>query len=278
MSLQTWVIAKVNPLFTASDWVDVLESGDQAKILAATQRSGEVVLSQFHGYNDLRGKDILDFGCGSAGKTLYYAKQGAARVFGVDVTIDHAGPAIAEAKSLGFDFNISHITPENGIPLPDQSIDVVLSSSVLEHLPDLDRSLSEVHRVLRPGGLFLNRWHPYRTRFGSHLNAVIGIPFAHRLFSEKALMAFYYDQMVGRYGHVPAALSNIRRDGQLNDIMHMNRISLREAHDAFARNGFESVALRYFKGMEEKPALAQKSEAVRLLRADYEVNVLRKPA
>ncbi|MGA1299306.1 MAG: methyltransferase domain-containing protein [Ilumatobacteraceae bacterium] len=38
------------------------------------------------------------------------------------------------------------------VALPDESIDVLLTPHVLEHVPDTDRALSEIHRVLKPGG------------------------------------------------------------------------------------------------------------------------------
>ena len=38
------------------------------------------------------------------------------------------------------------------IALPDASIDILLTPHVLEHVPDTDRALAEIHRVLRPGG------------------------------------------------------------------------------------------------------------------------------
>jgi len=41
------------------------------------------------------------------------------------------------------------------IDLPDASVDVVLTPHVLEHVPDTDRALAELHRVLRPGGRVL---------------------------------------------------------------------------------------------------------------------------
>jgi len=41
------------------------------------------------------------------------------------------------------------------IDLPDDSLDVLLTAHVLEHVPDTDAALSEIHRVLRPGGHLL---------------------------------------------------------------------------------------------------------------------------
>jgi SAM-dependent methyltransferase len=48
------------------------------------------------------------------------------------------------------------------LPFPDASFDLVISLDVLEHIPDTDAHLSEVARVLRPGGSYLiqtpNKW------------------------------------------------------------------------------------------------------------------------
>ncbi|MBO0768846.1 MAG: class I SAM-dependent methyltransferase [Solirubrobacterales bacterium] len=48
------------------------------------------------------------------------------------------------------------------LPFPDQSFDLVLGHAVLHHLPDLARSFSEFHRVLRPGGVILFAGEPSR--------------------------------------------------------------------------------------------------------------------
>lgn len=47
------------------------------------------------------------------------------------------------------------LADSGALPFPYESVGTVLANSVLEHIPDLERTLTEVHRVLRPGGTFL---------------------------------------------------------------------------------------------------------------------------
>jgi SAM-dependent methyltransferase len=53
------------------------------------------------------------------------------------------------------------------LPFPDGHFDTVLVNEVLEHVPDQDKALLEIHRVLRPGGYLVvfspNRWYPVET-------------------------------------------------------------------------------------------------------------------
>ncbi|WP_156296423.1 glycosyltransferase [Mycobacterium paragordonae] len=95
-----------------------------------------------------RSDTVVDLGCGY-GEFLNHVK--AARRIGVDLNPDSAGmlnPYIefheARADQLGF--------------LDDGSVDVVFSSNMLEHLQsktDVERTIAEVRRVLRPGGHFI---------------------------------------------------------------------------------------------------------------------------
>jgi SAM-dependent methyltransferase len=99
-------------------------------------------------------KDVLDLGAG-AGIIEYMNFKGlAGRVCGVDPdprVIDN--PYLDEGK-VGFG---------EQIPYPDQSFYLVFCVNVLEHLERPEKVFSEIHRVLRPGGVFLsktpNKWH-----------------------------------------------------------------------------------------------------------------------
>jgi 2-polyprenyl-6-hydroxyphenyl methylase/3-demethylubiquinone-9 3-methyltransferase len=66
-------------------------------------------------------------------------------------------PAIEAGRQLaahaGSDIAMRRGNAE-AIPFPDDCFDLVIATSVIEHVSDLERSLREIHRVLRPGGLF----------------------------------------------------------------------------------------------------------------------------
>jgi SAM-dependent methyltransferase len=92
----------------------------------------------------------LDLGCGSGDFTAELAHAGAA-VVGVEVAEAALRRARANHPELEF-----RITPIDGpLPLEDCSFDLVWASEVIEHVADTARWLSEVRRVLAPGGRLL---------------------------------------------------------------------------------------------------------------------------
>jgi len=56
------------------------------------------------------------------------------------------------------------------IPLPDASVHMTVSHSVLEHVGNLDQSLAEINRITKPGGYFFLTVSPlYYSAYGAHL-------------------------------------------------------------------------------------------------------------
>jgi SAM-dependent methyltransferase len=72
----------------------------------------------------------------------------------------------ANARRLGLNVRAARAEAES-LPFADQSFDLVLGHAVLHHLPDLGRSFSEFHRVLRPSGRLVFAGEP--SRFGDRL-------------------------------------------------------------------------------------------------------------
>jgi len=104
---------------------------------------------------DLRpGEVVLDLGSGG-GIDCFMAgrKVGpAGRVIGLDMTPDMIRLAQRNAKKVGavnVEFRLGEM---EDIPLPDESVDVVISNCVINLSPDKDAVFAEVFRVLRPGG------------------------------------------------------------------------------------------------------------------------------
>ncbi len=93
-------------------------------------------------------RPMLDVGCGDGHFASVVFPQG------IDVGID---PAIGDAREArGRAIYRMVVTASSlSVPFADATFASVLSNCVLEHIPDLDTTLSEVARVLRPGGLFV---------------------------------------------------------------------------------------------------------------------------
>lgn len=106
----------------------------------------------FHLLGDVRGRTVLEYGCGDGVNTVVLARRGA-RVKALDISpelIDVARERFAvnriDAGNVEFIVGSAH-----EVPLPDESVDVVFGMAILHHL-DLEQSAREVRRVLRPGG------------------------------------------------------------------------------------------------------------------------------
>lgn len=93
------------------------------------------------------GERLLDLGCDD-GAWSVRLRNGcdSLRLYGLDVSTDR----LALANRAGIHPVAADLS--RGLPFPSNSFDIVHANQVIEHLPDLDGFVSEIHRVLRPGG------------------------------------------------------------------------------------------------------------------------------
>ena len=104
---------------------------------------------------DLRpGETVLDLGCGGGIDVLLSARRvgPAGRAYGLDMTEEMLDLARIHARQAGVgnaEFLRGHI---EAIPLPDSSVDVVISNCVINLSADRPAVFAESFRVLRPGG------------------------------------------------------------------------------------------------------------------------------
>ena len=102
------------------------------------------------------GETVLDLGSGGGIDVLLSAKRvgPTGKAYGLDMTEDMLALARENQQQAGVE-NVEFLKGEiERIPLPDNSVDVVISNCVINLSADKDRVLREAFRVLKPGGRF----------------------------------------------------------------------------------------------------------------------------
>lgn len=106
---------------------------------------------------DLRGKRVLDIGCGMGGPDLHLAEKHGAHTTGIDLEPQLIESAVALARTKGLQSQCEFMQVEPGpLPFPDQQFDLVVSSGAFTQVPDKRGMFAECFRVLKPGGLVSN--------------------------------------------------------------------------------------------------------------------------
>jgi len=102
------------------------------------------------------GETVLDLGSGGGIDVLLSAKRvgPTGRAFGLDMTDEMLALANENKRKAGVE-NVEFLKGEiENIPLPDNSVDVIISNCVINLSTNKDRVLREAFRVLKPGGRF----------------------------------------------------------------------------------------------------------------------------
>jgi len=106
---------------------------------------------------NLRGKKVLEIGCGNGVQAIYIMKKyEPSKMIGIDLNKSNIRIAQKEAlkqKVENIDFVIGNA--EELLNLEDNSIDIVLNIESAFHYPNKDKFINQIHRVLKPGGKFL---------------------------------------------------------------------------------------------------------------------------
>jgi len=105
---------------------------------------------------NLRPHDVvLDAGCGLGRHLRHLARMPELKIFGIDKNtwaLTETAKSVAtmpDAQSKDFLFSIADITK---LPFADASFDCVICSEVMEHIPDHEKALKELDRILKPQG------------------------------------------------------------------------------------------------------------------------------
>jgi SAM-dependent methyltransferase len=125
--------------------------GQSGKSAATRYRKAEKIIAIIEENKLLRGTHVLEVGTG-AGYIAHALSQKAGAVESVDIVDD---------RKVTEGYNQT-IVPDETLPFPDKTFDIVITNHVLEHVPDQQKHLSEMRRVLKDDGLIYlaspNKW------------------------------------------------------------------------------------------------------------------------
>ena len=159
------------------------------------------------------GYKILDMGCGSGRHLCEAARRPGVMAIGSDLNyndLTKARDRINFHKQVGeygggpWGLLTSDVTR---LPFPDDCFDLVICSEVLEHIPDHEKAMSELVRVLKPG-----------------CDLVVSVP---RYLPEKICWSLSDDYFNSNGGHV-----RIYRAGQIKKLLRRAGTELRDSHFA----------------------------------------------
>ena len=116
---------------------------------AVTAVENKFALSQM---GELRGKTILDLGCGMGDASMYFALRGA-KVYAIDISPEMIKLVKRIARKLGYSRQITaKVMVAEKLEFSSSTFDYVFGNGILHHVvPDM--ALKEVYRVLKPGGV-----------------------------------------------------------------------------------------------------------------------------
>lgn len=132
----------------------LLEPVDARPYLDPAPNTPYALRYAFYLLGDVRGKTVLDLGCGSGENTVPLLARGA-NVVAADVSHELVRLAVMRVGMAGFRAPPPLLVASAyDVPLPDSSVELILCASVLHHL-NIPRAMKEMRRVLRPGGVVI---------------------------------------------------------------------------------------------------------------------------
>jgi SAM-dependent methyltransferase len=160
----------------------------------------------------IRGKRVVDFGCGAGRQAVALAVEEQCSVTGFDTS----PKSLAKARTWAAE----KVIPQDRIRFLDRptddmlhTFDVVISQNAMEHFPDPKDILRQMKELIHPQGVILVTFGPpWLAPYGSHMNFFCRVPWVNILFSESTVMKVrtqYRSDGAKRYTEVEAGLNKI---------------------------------------------------------------------
>jgi SAM-dependent methyltransferase len=181
-------------------------------------------------WNELSGKVVIDFGCGTGREAIEVAQHGARFVIGIDIRERVLAVARRAASDAGVGDRCVFVSES------DEHADAILTMDGFEHFNDPARVLDLMStRLRRDGRVYVTFGPPWYHPFGGHLFSVF--PWAHLLFTERALIRWRSDFKTD------GATRFTEVEGGLN-LMTVRRFERLVERSRFRFERFEAVPIR----------------------------------
>ena len=211
---------------------------------------------------DVRGKSVLDLGCGLGGLCVEVARRGARRVLGVDVGrpgIEYARWSLAQhGDRPPVEFRVYGGDPDE---LAGERFDAVLSKDSFERyrlppsVPDLETMAERMADRLETDGLLAMRLGPlWKAPYGGHIDS--WLPWAHLLFPEEIIFDRYRRaRLPGKTARTFQEGVGVNRTtlGHFRDVMDSTRLE----RMYFAANVGDSRAIKAVRTLSRVPRLEE---------------------
>lgn len=162
-------------------------------------------------FNEIKGKTVIDIGCGYGCEVISLIENGAKYGIGMDIQ-NIFEQSIQKAERLGIREKV-HYTTESLSNMAPSSIEVAMSQNAFEHIASPEKMLSEAYRLLVPGGKFFITFAPsWLHPYGAHLHYMTKLPWVHLIFSEKTILnvrKLYRSDGAERYEDVVGGLNKM---------------------------------------------------------------------
>jgi ubiquinone/menaquinone biosynthesis C-methylase UbiE len=144
-------------------------------------------------FSEFKDSTVLDLGCFTGGRAISWAEDYSFKeIHGIDINpvFIKTCNEMAKKKKIRGSFKLAY---GEKLPFRDNFFDYIVSTDTFEHVQDINKTVNECYRVLKPNGKLLVMFPQYLQPFESHLNFVTNLPFLHWFFSSKILSKIYFN-------------------------------------------------------------------------------------
>jgi len=195
-------------------------------------------LKRFLFLPSVKGKKVMDFGCGQGLLSLHLLSDGASEVIGVDndkEIIEYANLKVpSNLRSEKIKFTTSSVSS-----MKSDYFDFIFTKDAFEHCYDFEDILYHLHRILKPGGLMVVGFGPlWNSPFGDHkiLHAALGfsLPWLHLLLPDEVLKNLFNNSSMD-------SKKRIRKSNLDKVDRYLNKITLDRFFHAVEENNFSII-------------------------------------